>query len=74
MENIKVEALRIQLGLSQEEFVNSINIKLKEINKKAICLSIRTYQNRLSGRTPWKLEEATAISLIGGLPVSQIKF
>lgn len=63
MENLKLkpEAIRVQLGLTQEQFAEKIG------------LSSKVYQNRLAG-TDWKAKEIAKICDLSGLKFEDIDF
>ena len=64
MEKIKMkpEAIRITLDMKQSEFA------------KALGLDVRTYHNRLSGRTEWKGCELALLAQLAGITIDQIEF
>lgn len=67
-EKIKIEAIRVQLGLDQTTFLEEINSKISK------PISMRAYHNRLDKKASWKLDEANAISVIANVPIDKIDF
>lgn len=62
MEKIKPEAIRVMVGMNQEEFA------------KKLGLTVRTYHYRLTGRTKWKGCELALMAKIGKIKIDQIDF
>lgn len=69
MEKLKVEAIRVQCGYNQKDFIDAINEKL---GRKG--LSVRTYQSRISGTSRWRVDEFNAISVLCDVPMDMIAF